>query len=85
MNVFFGNELRVYINSTNNFTRIEFCQSENGSVKIDVINATGTVMESIPKMYETSGLNMVDMDTSLYGSGVYFVRVGNSFFKFLMA
>jgi hypothetical protein len=42
-------------------------------------------MESIPKMYETSGLNMVDMDTSLYGSGVYFVRVGNSFFKFLMA
>ena len=81
---FLGTELRVYRNPNNNFTRIEFCQAENGSVKIDVINATGTVMESIPKTYETSGLKMIELDTSLYGPGVYFVRVGNKVMKFLI-
>ena len=80
----FGNELRVYRNPINNFTRIEFCQPENGSVKIDVINATGTIMESIPKAFETSGLKMIDLDTSQYRSGVYFVRVGNKVMKFLI-
>jgi hypothetical protein len=75
----------VYIrNPNNNFTRIEFCQSENGNVKIDVINATGTVMESIPKAFETSGLKLVELDTSQYKSGVYFVRVGSRVMKFLI-
>jgi hypothetical protein len=80
----FTNALKVYRNPENNFTRIEFCQTDDNPVKIDVISATGRVMESIPKFYETTGLKMVDLDTSQYKSGVYFVRVGNKIMKFLI-
>lgn len=67
--------LRVYTNPFNEFTRIEFWKTNRKETKIDVINATGRLIERITKDVRQKGLQCIEIDTRYFAPGVYFVLV----------
>jgi hypothetical protein len=76
----FGNStlLRCYPNPFNEQVNVEFTGT-NGSVKIDVVNATGAVIKSIYNGYAVNGLNTAVWDGNNQmgknvSAGIYYIR-----------
>lgn len=76
----FGNStfLRCYPNPFDELVNVEFT-SAGGSVKIDVVNATGTVVKNIYNGYAVNGLNSTVWDGNnqmgkSVSAGIYYIR-----------
>jgi len=66
-------KLTLYPNPSNNLTNVDFELESAKSVNIQVYNGYGQLLKQIES--ERSLVHQIDLDTSSYPNGIYFVRI----------
>ena len=70
-----GLVFNVHPNPSKENATLSYNLKENASVKIEITDLTGKVLESIPVQNKLKGNNSTKIETTNYENGVYFVKL----------
>jgi len=69
------NQIQVYPNPTSNWVDLQFSSSENSEIELFLVNFKGEIIQHLPKVQSTKGLNTIRLNLEDQPDGMYYCRL----------